>query len=410
MFLTTPTPTNSRKKDGNTPMTRKRRRELEAEAGAGNDSAGAGSTEMDTPTRAGKRPKRSSKTTSKRTPGGKGKARPRQRNATDSEEDGRRAGPSKPSTHRAVTRAARKAGNLLTPESDIIIDDDSPEDTAISSLKTPLAELRLGAGRGSMESPLPQNARRGLRSSNSGLPTPIPSSPSVSKQKANKLSKILVRTTPEPPESEPIIISSSPLSPLTDLPDSSDSPPPQAAAQKPSPIFKVPALPHTPHRQRVENRQPGTNPPRNFAMAIDSDEGVVPTSQSQDLRPFVISPPRPGGSVLFKDTTPKSLRQSQGYVPQPAQPLPSFLATARGHVGTQETDIVPTSQMEEDELRIPDSVRAGTSRSLAFSSPDRRDNVARRPHELPSSERTGVLRTPTKITGLPRDGKVHVTR
>ena len=302
----------------------------------------------------------------------------------------------------------------MSLESEIIIVSDDPlEDTAArSSLKPPLAELRLRAQHSSMESPLPQNTWRGLRSSNSGLPTSIPSSRSVSKQKVDKSSKILVRTTPELPESEPIIISSSPLSLLTDLPNSSDSPPPQAATQKLSPIFKVSALPYTPHRQRVENRQSSTNPPHTFAMAIDPDEELVPTSQSQDLRPFIISPPRPGGSVLFKDTTPKSLRQSQGYVPQPVQPLPSVLATIQlwGHVGTQETDIVPTSQMEEDELQIPNYVRAGISRSLAFSSPDRCDNVARCPHEPPSSEHTGVVRTPTKITSLPHDGKVHVTR
>ena len=147
-------------------------------------------------------------------------------------------------------------------------------------------------------------------------------------------------------------------------------------------------------------------------MAVDPDEWLVPTSQSQDLRPFVVSPPRPGGSALFKDTTPKALRQSQGYIPQPVQPLPSILATiqARGHVGTQETDIVPTSQMEEAELRIPDSIRAEASQSLAFSSPDRCDNVARHHREPPSSECTSIFRTPTKITGLPPDGKIRVTR
>ena len=264
-----------------------------------NNSAGTGSAEMDTLTHAGKWPKQSSKVKSKRTPGGKGKVQPHQRNATRSDEDGEQAGPSKP-----------------------------------------------------------------------------------------------------PTRPEPIAISSSPLSLLTDFPNSSNSPPPQTSAQKPSPIFEVHTLPCTPCRQRVENRQPDINPSRNSVLATDSDEWLVPTSQSQDLRPFLISPPHTGGSARFKDTTPKLLRQSQGYNPQPVQPLRSVVATiqARGHVGTQETDIVPSSQMEEAELQIPDSVRAGASRSLAFGSSDRHDYVAQHCHE-----RAGVLRTPTKITGLPRD-------
>src|ERR1700753_250990 len=79
-------------------MTRKRRRELEAEAGVANDSAGTGSAEMDTLTRAGKRPKPSSKVESTRTPGVEGKVQPHQRNATRSDEDGEQAGPSKPPT------------------------------------------------------------------------------------------------------------------------------------------------------------------------------------------------------------------------------------------------------------------------------------------------------------------------
>jgi hypothetical protein len=412
MFLSTPTPTNPRKKGGKTPMTRKRRRELEAELGAGNDSTGADSAEEDTPIHAGKRPKRSPNVTPKQTPGGKGKARLHQRDA-GSDEEGRRSGPSKPPTHRAV-RAARKAGNLLTPESEGALKDDPPEDNAVSSLKNPLAELKLASRQNSMESPPPRNTRRDLRSSDVGLPTPIPSSRSVSKSKANNPSKVLVKTTPEPPDPDPIIISSSPLSPLTDLPDQPDSSPPrpQAPARNSSPIFKVPALPlHTPRSKRVENRPP--SPPRYPAMAVDSDEGLVPTSQSQDLRPFFVSPPRPGGTSVLKDTTPKSLRHSQGYIKQPAQPLPSVLATiqARGYAGTQETDIVPTSQLEEAELRIPRSVQAGPSRALTFSSPSgKRDKAVSSHHELPSSERTGVLRTPTKITGLPRDGKTHVTR
>jgi hypothetical protein len=406
MFLTTPTPTNSRKNDDNTPMTRKRRRELEAEARK--DSTGTDPADVETPVHAGKRPKRSPRVTPKPTSEGKGKTRFQQRDA-DSDEEGKQAGPSKPPTHRAV-RAARKGGNLPTPESKGIPRDEPLEDSAVSSLKTPLAELKLGARRPSIESPLPRNTRRGLRSSNIGLPTPIPSSRSVSRSKANNPSKVLVRTTPEPPEHEPIIISSSPLSPLTDLPDAPDSPPrPKAPAQDSSPIFKIPALPlHTPHRKRVGNRLSDSSPPRHSAMAVDSDEGLVPTSQSQDLKPYFVSPPRPGGTALLKDTTPKSLRHSQGYTKQPPQPLPSVLATiqANSHTGTQDSNVVATSQMEETELRIPRSAQVGPSRAPS----DKQDNFAPVHREPPSSERTGVLRTPTKITNLPRDGKVHIVR
>ena len=407
MFLNTPTPTNSRKRDGNTPMTRKRRRELEAELEAGNDSSGVDSVEVDTPVRPGKRAKRSSNVTPKQTPPGKGKPRVQQTDA-DSDEEGKRAGPSNPPKHRAV-KAVRKAGNLLTPEHEGV---DPPEDSSLSSLKTPFAELKLGGQSTSTESPPPHNTRRGLRSSNVGLPTPIPS---ASKSKADNRSKGSVKKVTGPLEDEPIIISSSPLSPLTDLPDPSDSPPrPQSPVQNPSPIFKVPALPlQTPRRNRVEKGRPGLNPARQSAMAVDFDEGVVPTSQSQDLRPFVISPPRPGGTALFKDTTPKSLRQSQGYVDQPSQPLPSVLATiqAGGHSGTQETDVVPTSQMEETELRIPRSAQAGSSRALAFSSPSpKRDKAVPGHNDLPSAERTGVFRTPTKVTGRPLDGTTNVAR
>ena len=393
-------------------MTRKRRRDLGAELGAGNDPTGVDSAEVETPIHTGKRAKRSSNATPKPTPGGKGKTR-LQRDA-DLDKEGEQAGPSKPPTHRAV-RTVRNPGNLLTPESEGVPKDDPPEDGAVSSLKSPLAGLKLGGRRQSTESPLPQATRRSSRSSNIELPTPIPSSRAASKSKASNPPKTLARTTPELPEPEPIIISSSPLSPLTDLPDLPDSPPrPQAPAQNVSPIFKVPALPLTPRRQRVENKKPDSNAPSHSAMAVDFDEGLVPTSQSQDLRPFPISPPRPGGSALFKDTTPKSLRQSQqGYLAQLAQPLPSILATiqAQDHIGTQETDIVATSQIEETELRVPRSIQVGPSRVLAFSSPsDKRNKVAQGHHEFPSSERTGVLRTPTKITSIPRNGKVHVMR
>jgi hypothetical protein len=184
--------------------------------------------------------------------------------------------------------------------------------STVAPKQTPLAELKLEGRRNSMESP-PQNARRGLRSSYAGLPTPITSSRGVSRLRANDPSKVLVRMTPEPPEPEPISISSSPLSPLTDLQDS--SPCSQAPAQNSSPIFNIPALPlHTPCHQRVGDTKSGLSPPRHPAMAVDSEEELVPTSQSQDLKPFIISPPHPGGSSLLKDTTPKSLRQSQGYI------------------------------------------------------------------------------------------------
>jgi len=378
---------------------------------AGKDPTTPDSARVETPVPAGKRAKRSSKPTPKPTPGAKGKTRFQQRDV-DSDE-GKRAGPSKPPTHRAV-RATRKAGNLLTPESEGIFKEVAPpEDNAVSSLKTPLAELKLGARRTSTESPLPRNTRRDLRSSNIGLPTPIPSSRGASKSKVENPSKILAREAPESPEPEPIDVSSSPLSPLTDLPEM-PSPPHRPPAQNSSPIFKIPALPlHTPRRKRVENRLRDTSPPRHSTTAMCSDEGVVPTSQSQDLRPFLISPPRPGGSALLKDTTPKSLRRSQGYTKHPPQPLPSVLAAiqARGHAGTQESDFVATSQMEEAELRIPRSARAEPPRSLVSGSPsDRAGKIAPSHRELPSSQGNGVLRTPTKITNLPHDGKVHIMR
>ena len=390
-FLITPTPTNSRKKDPNTPMTRKRRRELEAELEVGNDSSGADSLEVGTPIHGAKRAKRSSKPTPKRTPAlGKGKARLQQRDP-DSDGEGKRASPSKSPKHRAV-KAIRKAGNLLTPEYEGRLKSDPPEDSGPSSPKIPLAELKLG---GQPEAPLPRSTRSGLRSSNVGLHTPIPTVP---KSKPINPPKDSAKSNPVPPEHDPIIISSSPMSPLTDLPGSSHSPSrPRSPVQNSSPIFKIPALPlQTPRRNRAKNNRPGPNPLRNCATAPDSDDGIVPTSQSQDLRPFFISPPRPGGTVLLKDTTPKLLRQSQGYTNQSSQPLPSVLATvqARDHAGTQETDIVPTSQMEEDELKIPCSDQGGSSRALAFSSP----------------ERSNVFSTPTKVDGLSLGGKGDIVR
>ena len=378
---------------------------------AGKDPTTPDSAGVETPVPAGKRAKRSSKPTPKPTPGAKGKTRFQQIDV-DSDEEGKRAGPSKPPTHRAV-RATRKAGNLLTPESEGIFKEVAPpEDCAVSSLKTPLADLKLGARRTSTESPLPRSTRRDLRSSNIGLPTPIPSSRGASKSKVDNPSKVSARKSPEPSESEPIDVSSSPLSPLTDLPELPS--PRRPPAQDSSPIFKIPALPlHTPRRKRVENRLRDTSPPRHSTTAMCSDEGVVPTSQSQDLRPFLVSPPRPGGTALLKDTTPKSLRRSQGYTKHPPQPLPSVLAAiqARGHAGTQESDVVATSQMEEAELRIPRSARAEPPRALVSGSPsDRAGKLAANHREPPSSQGNGILRTPTKITNLPHDGKVHKMR
>jgi len=379
---------------------------------AGEDSTAPDSAGVETPVPASKRAKRSSKPTLKPTPGGKGKTRFQQRDE-ESDEEGKRAGPSKPPTHRAV-RATRKAGNLLTPESEGIFKEVvPPEDSAVSSLKSPLAELKLGVRRTSTESPLLRNTRRDLRSSNIGLPTPIPSSRGASKSKADNPSKVSAKEAPEPPEPEPIDLSSSPLSPLTDLPEL-PSPPHRPPAQDSSPIFKIPALPlHTPHRKRVENRLRDMSPPRHPTMTMGFDEGVVPTSQSQDLRPFLVSPPRPGGTALLKDTTPKSLRRSQGYNKQLAQPLPSVLAAiqARGHAGTQESDVVATSQMEEAELRIPRSARVEPPGALVSGSPSGGAGKSVPSHrEPPSSQGNGVLRTPTRITNLPHDGKVHTMR
>ena len=57
------------------------------------------------------------------------------------------------------------------------------------------------------------------------------------------------------------------------------------------------------------------------------------------------------------------------------------------------------------------SAQAGPSRALAFGSPpDERDEAVRSCHKLLLSDRSAILRTPTKITGLPHDGKAHVMR
>lgn len=132
-------------------------------------------------------------------------------------------------------------------------------------------------------------------------------------------------------------------------------------------LFEAPTLSLHSVLSTMENRKSGSNPPHHPGMATESDEWLVPTSQSQDLRPFLISPTRPGGTALFKNTTPKPLRRSQGYITPPAQPLPSILTTIRmgGHIATQETNSVATSQVEEAELQTPDSVRAGTLRVTA---------------------------------------------
>lgn len=161
----------------------------------------------------------------------------------------------------------------------------------------------------------------------------------------------------------------------------------------------------TPSRNQVEIQQPGLGTPHSSTVTEDSDENFVPTSQSQDLKPYFISPPRPGGTVL-KDTTPKPLRQSQGHINQALQPLPSVMATIQGHARTQGTNAVPTSQMEETELRLPQPIQAGASRALAFSSPSPESNC----DEIPPSERMGVYRTPKKLTGFPLSGKVNIGR
>ena len=117
--------------------------------------------------------------------------------------------------------------------------------------------------------------------------------------------------------------------------------------------------------------------------------------------------------ITMSMTTPKSLRQSQGYIKQPVQPLPSILATTqvRGYTGIQEIDVVATTQMEETKLRIPRSAQAGPSRAVAFGSPsEKQDEAIWSCCELLLSERSAILRTPTKITSLPHNGKVHVMR
>jgi len=84
---------------------------------------------------------------------------------------------------------------------------------------------------------------------------------------------------------------------------------------------------------------------------------------------------------------------------------------ARGHAGTQESDVVATSQMEEAELRIPRSVGVEPPRALISGSPSGGVGKSVPSHrEPPSSQGNGVLRTPTKITNLPHDGKVHTMR
>ena len=144
-------------------------------------------------------------------------------------------------------------------------------------------------------------------------------------------------------------------------------------------------------------------------MVVDFDDKVVPTSQpSQDLMPYIMSPPCPGGTVL-KDPTPKALRQSQGYIDEPTQTLPSLLAAiqARDNTGAKEVNVAYTSQTEKAELRSPQSVLAG----MPFSSPPQKcDKAALVYNELPSSEQTGVFKTPKKLTSVPLGEIVNVMR
>jgi hypothetical protein len=61
----------------------------------------------------------------------------------DSVEEDNLTYPSKPPINRAV-RAAREAGNLLTPDDEGMLKSDPLEDYAASLLKIPLAEMELG--------------------------------------------------------------------------------------------------------------------------------------------------------------------------------------------------------------------------------------------------------------------------
>lgn len=214
---------------------------------------------------------------------------------------------------------------------------------------------------------LPHNVQRGPRPSNaSGL-------------EENEPLKDLARATPTPP-----------LLPLCF----------RTPVKNPFTNSEVPALPlKTPGRDRMDARQRCLSPPRDSTTAVEFDEEIIPTSQSQDLRPFVVSPPRPGGTVLLKDTTPKPLRQSQGYIDQPLQPLPSLLAVihARDYAQPQ----------EDGELWTPRSLQSGDS----FGTPAAKSDKAAPGHnELPSSERTGVFETPTKLAGVSRGEKANVMR
>ena len=70
-----------------------------------------------------------------------------------------------------------------------------------------------------------------------------------------------------------------------------------------------------------------------------------------------------------------------------------------------------TSQMEETELRIPRSTRVEPPRALVSGSlSDGTDRLVPSHREPPLSEGNGVLRTPTKITNLPNDRRVHIMR
>lgn len=103
--------------------------------------------------------------------------------------------------------------------------------------------------------------------------------------------------------------------------------------KKPVPehIFKAPALPIYTHDSRFSN----------------SDESLVATSQTQDLRPYIPTPPRP------RATRPVGI---------PISPKAARLAhegtenlTPRRFTGNHDEDLVGTSQSQEVEMRLPES-------------------------------------------------------
>ena len=155
--------------------------------------------------------------------------------------------------------------------------------------------------------------------------------------------------------------------------------------------------------RRVGKRKPSLPPLYGFSTAVESDgELVVPTSQSQDLRPFFVSPPRPGGTDLFTDTTPKALRQSQGYIDQPLQPGPSYGSATAAEF--DEELVVPTSQSQDLSPFCISPPRPGGTDPFTDTTPKalRQSSSAGRHFEaspkLSSQQQTGVFRTPTKPT------------